>query len=198
MSPSIFHSSGSLTGYFGSSGRIADALAGQLRPVSACKTWNSRNSVSLNEGGFQRASDIRGGNHPHNAVRQKNSSYLVRYITCQGTPRRELPPAKFETFICQSLPDLQNIGTFSGLTIIEDAVLISCLRDDGPDMIGTFLREMANRTGGIIVLGSTWIPPVSGMDPYFDRVVSVYEIPMTILKNKRVKPDYGQTMIQED
>jgi len=195
--PSIFHSYGTLTGYFGPPGRVAEALLKQLRPVSSWRKWNVRDLIPSTGIGFQPASDIRDGIRLHNSDNNPGSSSSVRYVTHPGTPQRNLSPAIFETVTCTSLHDLQNLEPFPGLTIIEDAVLIPCLKDDGPDMIGTLLRNMTNRTGGVIVLGKVWSPPVSEMDPYFDRVVWVYEMPMMRIQqnSKKVTPDYGQATL---
>lgn len=60
----------------------------------------------------------------------------------------------------------------------EYSVLIFCLKDDGSDVVGTFLRDISTGTGGVIVLGKVWVPSVSNMYPYFDQVVCVCEIPV--------------------
>lgn len=197
--PSIFHSYGSLTGYFGPSEIIDKALSKQLRPVSTWRRWNARDMLPETGPGFRRASEFRDGLNLINSDSTGRSLCSVRYITYPGIAERNLSPAKFEMITCRSLPDLQTLNIFPGLTIIEDAVLIPCLEDECPDMIGTLLREMAYRTGGVIVLGKNWEPLVSEMDPYFDRVVQVYEMPVIRVQNysKTVTPDYGQTTFSE-
>lgn len=197
--PSIFHSYGTLTGFFGPPGRIDEALLKQLRPVSTWRKWNARDLMLSNGIGFQPASEIKDGIRLHNSDNNPGSSSSVRYITYPGTPKRNLSPVKIETVTCTSLPNLQNLEPFPGLTIIEDAVLIPCLKDDEPDMIGSLLRKMANSTGGIIVLGKAWVPPISDLDQYFDRVVWVYEMPMMNIQHisKTVTLNCGQATFND-
>ena len=195
MSPSIFHAYGTLTGYFGPWERVADALEKQLRTASSWRRRTTRDILPQPGTGFQPATEIRGRNTFPRPPENTGSPCSFRYVTGPGIPRRDLSSVRFMTATCQSLSDLQNLGKFPGLTIIEDRTLVSGLKDDGPDMVGTLLREMTNRTGGIIVLGREWSPPVSDMDPYFDRVVWVSEIPMTHQGNTPPRPDYGQTLL---
>ena len=83
---------------------------------------------------------------------------------------------------------------FSGLTIIEDGVLIPVLKEEEPEEIGIYLRNLAVRTGGIIVIGKEWVEPVRDLEPWFDRVGWMYEQPMSGLGKSRI-PDYGQSML---
>jgi hypothetical protein len=194
---SIFHTPGSLTGFFAPPGRVDEALLKQLRSVSPWQKRKSRNIDHQTEAGFQPASDIRdkdgfcrykSGCTPHPAP-------TIRYITVPGTRQRNLSTTTYKTIICQSLTELQNLGFFPGLTIFEDSVLIPCLEDGDTDMIGTQVRNMATGTEGVIVLGQVWGPPLSQMDPYFDRVVWAYEIPVRRQKKRCIRPDYGQSTI---
>ncbi len=178
---------------------VDEALSKQFLPVSSWRKWNARDMVPGVGAGFQKASEIRNGISLRNSDDTLRSSCSVRYITYPGIAERNLSSVKFVAFTCRSLPDLQSLNLFSGLTIIEDAVLILCLKDECPDMIGTWLRDIAHRTGGVLVLGKIWASPVSEMDSYFDRVVRVHEMPVMRVQNisKMVVPDYGQTTFND-
>ncbi|HWQ65890.1 MAG TPA: hypothetical protein VN372_03350 [Methanospirillum sp.] len=192
---SLSHEYGTLTGYFGPPNQVIAALSDHLRPMARVMRWDTQKIAHSTPTGFHRASDIKNGILFKPLIHRASSSFSIRYIVTQNGFRRDLSPESYQTVICQSLKDLQNPGIFVGLTIIEDSVLLYCLEDTGPDKMGTLLRDMATGTRGVLILGQTWDLPLNQMEPYFNRVVFVHEIPPVVERSKGTKAVPGQATI---
>lgn len=189
---SLSHEPGALTGYFAPAQQVTEALTKQVIRSSRWRRWKPKEISASVRSGFRQASEIRSTTSLHSGEGEVPVRHMARYITTPYAQKRDLPHTGYQTIVYQTGEELMDLKRFSGLTIIEDTVIIASLREEEPDRVGSLLRDTAYGTDGIIILGRVWTAPVSELDSFFDRVVWINETPMIYEGKKAIRPDYGQ------
>ena len=188
---SLSHKPGALTGYFAPAQQVTEALTKQVIRSSRWSRWKPKEIPASFRSGFHQASEIR-NTTSLSGEGEIPVRHTVRYITTPYAQKRNLLQTGYQTIVHQTGEELMDLKRFSGLTIIEDTVIIAGLKEEEPDRVGSLLRDIAYGTDGVIIIGRVWTAPVSDLDSFFDRVVWINETPMIHEGKKIIRPDYGQ------
>jgi hypothetical protein len=185
---------GTLSGYFGPDDLIQQALTVFTRTVLTKKRRKHRIYRSPVGTGFQAADILTGTPRSCPVQGYAGSPDSIRHVMMFSSPARDFAPVLPVIRIWGKEFDLRVLGPFPGVTVIECEVLITVFQEEEPETIGLILRNLAEGSEGVIVIGKEWKKPLIELESWFDRVGLVCEQPPESRGDLKTA-GYSQTLI---